>query len=383
MSRFGRNYLQVGYYTEILFPQKGVRYIAINNSVDSEQPMGNDFAPFLNIMNEWYAKDTSNKIKSIFNSRMSEGLRCSGSVPYGYNRNPDDKQTLVVDPVASKVVRRIFELAAEGKGPTEISRILTEDKVLIPSAYTAKYHPEQSNMKAKEGCCEWSSTTISTILKRREYLGHTVLKKSEKPNFKMGRKRISYDDWLVFENTHEPIIDQELWDKVQKSTDKERVKRKKPFGFYTDAHKLCGFLFCADCGHRMAINHHYRKDGSDYFSFRCGNYSNKGRNCTSHYLAAHTIEELLLNAIRRVSRKVIEDEEAFAEDLKAEYEKRLKEKPRIDLSELAVAEKRFAELDKMIRSLYENYTRGALPERQYMSLMKDYSHEQDTVIRLS
>ena len=121
MSRFGRNYLQVGYYTEILFPQKEVRFIAINNNVDSEQPMGNDFAPFLNIMNEWYAKDTSNKIKSIFNARMNEGLRCSGSIPYGYNRLPDDKQTLVVDPVASEVVRQIFEFAAEGKGPTAIA----------------------------------------------------------------------------------------------------------------------------------------------------------------------------------------------------------------------------------------------------------------------
>lgn len=180
MSRFGRNYPQVGYYTEILFPQKNVRFIAINNSVDSNQPMGNDFASFLDIMNEWYAKDTSNKIKAIFNSRMNDGLRCSGSIPYGYNRRPDDKQTLVADPVASQVVRHIFDLSAEGKAHTESARILTEEKILIPSSYTAKDHPEQSNMRAKEGCCEWSNTTIGEILRRRECLGHTVLKKSEK-----------------------------------------------------------------------------------------------------------------------------------------------------------------------------------------------------------
>ena len=147
MSRFGRNYLQVGYYTEILFPQKDVRFIAINNSIDSEQPESGDFAPFLNFMNEWYAKDTSKKIQSVFNARMNEGLRCSGSIPYGYNRLPDDKQTLIVDPVASEVVRHIFELAAEGKGPTAIASALEEEKTLIPSAYTAKYHPEQSNKK--------------------------------------------------------------------------------------------------------------------------------------------------------------------------------------------------------------------------------------------
>ena len=233
MSRFGRNYLQVGYYTEILFPQKEVRFIAINNSVDSDQPMGNDFAPFLNIMNEWYAKDTSNKIKSVFNSRMSEGLRCSGSIPYGFNRHPEDKQKLVVDPVASKVVKHIYELAAEGMGPTAIARVLTEEKVLIPSAYTAKYHPEQSNFKAPKESCEWSNGTIGEILRRKEYLGHTVLKKSGKANFKMKRKKIDPEDWLVFENTHEAIVDQELWDKAQKFREKERQKRKTPYGTTT------------------------------------------------------------------------------------------------------------------------------------------------------
>lgn len=151
LSRFGRNYLQVGYYTEILFPKKGVRFIAINNNVDSATPQDNDFTPFLNIMNEWYAKDTSNKIKSIFLSRMSDGKRCSGSIPYGYNRLPEDKQTLVVDPVASQVVKHIFELAAEGLTPPAIARQLTEEKVLIPSAYTLQYHPEQCNRKAEKG----------------------------------------------------------------------------------------------------------------------------------------------------------------------------------------------------------------------------------------
>lgn len=147
MSRFGRNYLQVGFYTEILFPQKQIRFIAVNNSVDSDKPQDNDFTPFLNIMNEWYAKDTSNKIKSIFLSRMNDGKRCSGSIPYGYNRLPEDKQTLVVDPVASQVVKHIFELATQGLNPAAIARKLTEEKVLIPSAYTLQYHPEQKSVR--------------------------------------------------------------------------------------------------------------------------------------------------------------------------------------------------------------------------------------------
>ncbi len=380
MSRFGRNYLQVGYYTEILFPQKEVRFIAINNNVDSEQPMGNDFAPFLNIMNEWYAKDTSNKIKSIFNARMNEGLRCSGSIPYGYNRLPEDKQTLVIDPVASKVVSHIFELAAEGNGPTAIARILTEEKILIPSAYTEKYHPEQSNMKAKKDSCEWSNTTVSEILKRREYLGHTVLKKSYKPSFKMDRKAVDPEDQLVFENTHEAIIDQELWDRAQKFLEKGRGKRSPaPYGYYTNSHRLCGFLFCADCGHRMSINHHKRKGGGDYFSFRCGNYSNNGKNCTSHNLSANIVEQLILQAIQRLSKRVIADEEAFAESLKAAYEEEMKKRPAANRSELRTAEQRFDELDRLIKTLYENYVKGVLPERQYLSMMHSYAEEQESL----
>ena len=167
MSRFGRNYLEVGFYTEILFPKKQIRFVAINNSVDSDKPQDNDFTPFLNIMNEWYAKDTSNKIKSIFLSRMNDGKRCSGSIPYGYNRLPEDKQTLVVDPVASQVVKHIFELAEEGLTPPAIARQLTEEKILIPSAYTLQYHPEQCNRKAEYGCTNWNANTVREILGRQ------------------------------------------------------------------------------------------------------------------------------------------------------------------------------------------------------------------------
>ena len=140
LSRFGRNYLQVGYYTEILFPKKGVRFIAINNNVDSATPQDNDFTPFLNIMNEWYAKDTSNKIKAIFKSRMKDGMRCSGSIPYGYKREPDDKQTLIVDEPAAEVVRKIFRLACQGNSITAIAEMLTAEQILIPSAYVAVTH---------------------------------------------------------------------------------------------------------------------------------------------------------------------------------------------------------------------------------------------------
>ena len=184
LSRFGRNYLQVGYYTEILFPKKGVRFIAVNNNVDSATPQDNDFTPFLNIMNEWYAKDTSNKIKAVFKSRMKDGLRCSGSIPYGYKREPGDKQTLIVDEPAAEVVRKIFRLMCQGVTTTGIAEILTKEKVLIPSAYAAINQPENCRHKKVADPYRWSATTVGYILDRQEYLGHTVLGKSVCENFK-------------------------------------------------------------------------------------------------------------------------------------------------------------------------------------------------------
>lgn len=199
LSRFGRNYLQVGYYTEVVFPKKGVRFIAINNSVDSANPTDNDLTPFLNIMNEWYAKDTSNKIKAVFKSRMQKGLRCSGSIPYGYKRTKDDKQQLYVDEPAAEVVRRIFRMACQGIGTTTIAEILTAEQVLIPSAYTAKTSPENCRNKDYADPYRWSATTVGYILDRQEYLGHTVLGKSICENFKTKQRRpATADELMIF-----------------------------------------------------------------------------------------------------------------------------------------------------------------------------------------
>ena len=210
LSRFARNYLQVGYYTEILFPKKGVRFIAINNNVDSATPQDNDFTPFLNIMNEWYAKDTSNKIKAIFKSRMKDGMRCSGSIPYGYKRKPDDKQALIVDEPAAEVVRKIFRLVCQGNSTTAIAEMLTADKVLIPSAYAALNQPKNCRHKNVADPYRWSATTVGYILDRQEYLGHTVLGKSICENFKTKQRRAATpDELMIFPDTHEAIIDQD------------------------------------------------------------------------------------------------------------------------------------------------------------------------------
>lgn len=375
MSRFGRNYLQVGFYTEILFPQKQVRFIAINNSVDSDSPTDNDFTPFLNIMNEWYAKDTSNKIKSIFLSRMSEGKRCSGSIPYGYNRLRGDKQMLVVDPVASKVVKHIFELAAYGNNPPQIARILTEEKTLIPSAYTLQYHPEQCNMKAEIGNCDWNSNTVREILNRQEYLGHTVLRKTIATSFKTDQRRFSTDDEkLFFEDTHEAIITQKLWDTAHK-----RLKHSTRQHSHEELLEGClfaGYVFCADCGRKLAFETHYYENRERYYSFRCSNYTNKRNNCTQHYVSENNLHQLVLHLLQRITARIIEDEDAFCTLLKEKWQQQNASVPKQSKKDLIEAQRRFDELDALISGLYENYVSGILPERQYKSLMIKYDAEQ-------
>ena len=377
MSRLGRDYLQVGFYTEIVFPNNNVHFIAINNSVDSERQSDNDFTPFLNIMNEWYAKDTSNKIKSIFNARMEDGKRCSGSIPYGYNRLSGDKQTLVVDPIASQVVRRIFELADEGNGPTAIAKILSEDKVLIPAAYTAKYHPEQNNGRTFYSPYSWSNSTVAGILDRQEYLGHTVLKKTICTNFKTNKRRFSNEEeLLIFENTHEPIISQELWDSVQNK--RVRCPRTTPNGTYK--HRLSGYLFCSDCGSRLTLQTHKKRNSDErYYTFRCGNYKKKGQECTGHYISADAIEELLLISLQRLSKYVIENEDEFAKQLREQKKIIDESKPNKSKAELNKLEKRYDELNGYSRGLYENFIAGIISERQYRNLSNEYDLELDEI----
>ena len=350
MSRLGRNYLQVGFYTEVLFPQKNVRFLAINNSIDSNNASDNDFAPFLNIMNEWYAKDTSNKIKAVFDARMKDGKRCSGSIPYGYNRLPNDKQTLVVDPVASEVVKRIFLLANGGKSPRTIAELLTEEKVLIPAAYAKKYHPEQYNGTKFSNPYLWGTSSVRTILGRQEYLGHTVLRKSVSTNFKLHkRKETDEDEQYVFQNTHEPIISQELWDSVQKR--RCRVNRASAWGTHTN--RLSGYLYCADCGRRLTLQTHYsKKDGSTQYSYRCGGYASRVNGCTAHSISADTVEALILASVKRFSRFVLKDEETFALELQSLWKEKREEKPKQNQSELKRCQKRYDELSALIRSLY-------------------------------
>ena len=377
LSRFGRNYLQVGYYTEILFPKKGVRFIAVNNNVDSATPQDNDFTPFLNIMNEWYAKDTSNKIKAVFKSRMKDGLRCSGSIPYGYKRTNGDKQTLVVDELAAEIVRKIFRLASQGVGVTAIAEMLTEEKVLIPSAYAAKYSPENCRHKAPIDPCRWSATTVGYILDRQEYLGHTVLGKSICENFKTKQRRAAApDELMIFPDTHEAIIDPDTWNMARKL----RVQKKPRAANGTYSHRLSGLVYCADCGSRMGfISPDAKRSGKHYDSdsaFQCGNYRNQNSECVSHFIKTSALEAAILQAIKAVSKYVIENEAEFVAQLKAVWNESRSRSAANGQQELDEAKTRMAELDAKIQQLYDSAISGLLPERQAQRMIQQYDEEQ-------
>ncbi|WP_195199057.1 recombinase family protein [Faecalispora jeddahensis] len=377
LSRFGRNYLQVGYYTEILFPKKGVRFIAINNNVDSATPQDNDFTPFLNIMNEWYAKDTSNKIKAIFKSRMKDGMRCSGSIPYGYKRKPDDKQTLIVDEPAAEVVSKIFRLACQGNSTTAIADVLTAEQVLIPAAYAALHNPKNCRHKNVTDPYRWNATTVGYILDRQEYLGHTVLGKSICENFKTKQRRAATpDELMIFPDTHEAIIDQDTWDIARKI----RMKKKPRVANGTYSHRLSGLVYCADCGARMGFISPDARHGDKHYdsdsAFQCGNYRSTAVECVSHYVKTSVLEAAVLQAIQTVSKYVLENEAEFINQLRAVWNEHQTRATNSGQQELAEARKRMSDLDGKIQKLYESALNGLLPERQAQRMIQQYDEEQ-------
>lgn len=394
LSRFGRDHIMVDFYREIVFPDMKVRFIAINNQYDSatQKPNEFDYLPFINLMNEWYAKDTSSKITAVFRSRMQNGLRCSGAVPFGYYRVEGDKQTLHVDREAAKVIQRIFALVIEGKGVNEIAEILSADKILIPSAYNEIHHPSDARCHSYHDPYLWTPTAISHIITKREYTGCTVLGKTVLENFKTKKRRKAREDeLLIFPNTHEAIVDEETWVLANQIKKKKGRHRKLANGTYS--HRMSGFVYCADCGSKMSFHSQHsqhRPDGKVYDAdnyFKCPKASSKyDDKCTGHYVKASTIETLVLLAIQTVSKYALENEKDFIAQIDAgkdiEKAKKIKEYKK----ELLTCRHRMSELDLLIKNLYEQNVLGKISDRQYDRLMTDYDREQsnleDRIIQL-
>lgn len=373
MSRFGRDYLKVGFYTEVMFKEKGVRFIAINNGIDSSNQQDSDFTPFLNIMNEWYARDSSRKIQAIFKARMQEGKRVSPSVPYGYRRDPDDKQHLIIDPEPAAVVRRIFKLVLEGNGVNRIADILYADKILIPSAYAEKYYPENQHSKSFHDPIRWTNQTIIHILEKREYMGHTVLGKTISESYKTKKRRkATEDELMIFENTHEAIIDEETWNNVQRLIETKRRPKKNG----APPCRLSGLLYCADCGSKLSHRYNSRNKYDADNSYGCSSYRQYTRNCTMHYIRVSVVEKLILETIREVSAYALSNEKEFVKKVReasdVQQETTMKEYRR----RLGKTKRRHEELDDLVKKLYESFATGKIPEKHFDRLLSGYDNEQ-------
>ena len=376
MSRFGRDYLKVGFYTEVMFKEKGVRFIAINNGIDSSNQQDSDFTPFLNIMNEWYARDSSRKIQAIFKARMQEGKRVSPSVPYGYRRDPDDKQHLIIDPEPAAVVRRIFKLVLEGNGVNRIADILYADKILIPSAYAEKYYPENQHSKSFHDPIRWTNQTIIHILEKREYMGHTVLGKTISESYKTKKRRkATEDELMIFENTHEAIIDEETWNNVQRLIETKRRPKKNG----APPCRLSGLLYCADCGSKLSHRYNSRNKYDADNSYGCSSYRQYTRNCTMHYIRVSVVEKLILETIREVGAYALSNEKEFVKKVReasdVQQEATMKEYRR----RLGKAKRRHEELDDLVKKLYESFATGKIPEKHFDRLLSGYDNEQTTL----
>lgn len=380
MSRFGRNYLEVGFYTEMFFPKKKVRFIAIGNNIDSTKENENDFTPFVNIMNEWYAKDTSKKIRTVFKERMKSGKRCSGAVPYGYYRKEGDKHTLYVDENVREVIELIYRLAIEGNGVTQIASILSERRIMIPAAYLEKHRPEMARNHRYHDPYLWNSTTVSRLIRQREYKGDAVLSKTVSTGVsKKARRKTNEGETVINPNAHEAIVEEDVWETANRAVNGRKYK-KLADGSYS--HMLSGLVYCADCGRRLTYGSpqaQHRKDGKTYDSdsyFRCPMAYNRFQKCSPHYVKTSSLEKLLLSAISEVCGYVMENENEFVRQVMLladfQHEKNVIEGKK----RLAGIEIRLAELSAIIKRLYEDSVSGRIPERQFQSLIAGYDAEQ-------
>ena len=370
MSRMGRDYLKVGQIMEIL-RQRGVRLIAINDGVDSARG-DDDFTPFRNIMNEYYARDTSRKIRSTFQSKGKSGKHLTGTVIYGYLWNEARDQWLV-DPEAAEVVKRIFAMTIDGYGPYQIASKLKEEKILIPSAYLARHGEGVNKNKTFKDVYGWGSSTICNILEKREYLGHTINFKTRK-HFKDKKSHyVPEDEWTIFENTHEAIIDQQTFDLVQKIRGNVR---RYPDG-WGEAAPLTGLLYCADCGGKMYV--HRTNNGKRISQYTCSQYSKVpvGKLCTTqHRINEDVVLSLVSEMLKAIAEYAKHDRAEFVRVVQEAQSSQQTAEVRKQRTRLATAKQRVSELEVLLCKIYEDNILGKLSDSRYATLDAQYEKEQ-------
>lgn len=372
MSRLGRDYLQVGMYTEIFFPEHDVHFIAVNDGVDSNQE-DNEFTPFRNIINEWYAKDTSKKIRAVKRSKGMAGEHIGSHPPYGYMKNPENKKEWIIDEEAAEVVREIFRLCVGGYGPTQIANILTERKILCPTYYALeKGGKPRTALPADK--FTWNGPVVAKILDRMDYLGHTVNFKTHVKSYKVHKTIYnSPDQWKIFEGTHEAIIDKETFEIVQKI----RAGKRRPTRM-GEMPMFSGLLYCADCGRKLSF-HRKADDPSEKHHYLCENYRSNTANCTMHYIRNVVVERIVLENLKEVIQYVSNYEDEFVRmimdsDMRQRNRELSQKKKR-----LAEIQKRIGELDTIFQRIYEDNIIGKLSDERFMKMSKGYEDEQHTL----
>ena len=367
MSRMGRDYLKVGYYTESFFAERDIRYIAVNDGVDSDKE-DNDFTPFRNLFNDFYARDTSKKIRAVMRAKGNSGEHLCTNPPYGYQKDPADKKKWIVDEEAAEIVKRIFNLCIAGKGPMQIAKLLTAERVL-----TVKAHYAQRDGKLlPEKPYKWSPKSVAGILERPEYTGCTVNFKTYSKSHKL-KKRLynTPENQRIFPNTQPAIIEEQVFARVQELRENKRrpAKQAERQGLFS------GLLYCADCGSKLHFatgkNMTPQQD-----CYRCSRYKSNTGDCTMHFIREETLKLFVLQRIFDVTALFFDDAMAFEEAAKKqrfqEAEKEAKKRKR----EIAQAEKRIGELDRIFKRIYEDDISGTISHERFLKLSADYEAEQ-------
>ncbi|MBM6969842.1 DUF4368 domain-containing protein [Mordavella massiliensis] len=367
MSRMGRDYLKVGYYTESFFAERDIRYIAINDGVDSDKG-DNDFTPFRNLFNDFYARDTSKKIRAVMRAKGNAGEHLCTNPPYGYRKDPADKKKWIVDEEAAEIVKRIFDLCIAGKGPMQIAKLLTAQRVLTVKAHYA----QRDGKPLPEKPYQWSPKSVAGILERPEYTGCTVNFKTYSKSHKL-KKRLhnAPENHRIFPNTQPAIIDEQVFARVQELRENKRrpAKQAERQGLFS------GLLYCADCGSKLHFatgkNMTPQQD-----CYRCSRYKSNTGDCTMHFIREETLKRFVLQRIFDVTALFFDDAMAFEEAAKKqrfqEAEKEAKKRKR----EIAQAEKRIAELDRIFKRIYEDDISGTISHERFLKLSADYEAEQ-------
>ena len=374
MSRLGRDYLQVGMLTEMVFPNNDVRFIAVNNGVDSVNGTENDMTPFINLFNEFYAKDTSRKIRAVFKAKGNAGKPLCTNPPYGYIKDPEDKNHWIIDETAAEVVREIFHLCVQGYGVSKIANIITAKHIMNPTAHAKALGIGVSDNRSTADDYKWVNSTISHMLTRQEYIGSTVNFKTYRKSYKQKKQlKNDPDNWQIFEGTHEAIIDDETFAIVQRL--REGRRRVTPMG---EMPILSGMLFCADCGAKLYQVRH-RGWTHDKEHFVCATYRKVKGGCSSHQIRNVVVEELLLDGIRNITAFARDHEDEFVQMVTDKTRAEVNRNLRDDKRGLEQAQVRAGKLDGIIQRLYEDNLDGKISDERFAKMTASYEEEQKTL----